>query len=121
MAAIEVDTGSVRIIIPDQTNPSPSYMKLSSTGRWLSYRSIPQLMDNPSKSSFDLIICPIEGDRQVTIIDENLSSEEGKDYIWHPIKDILVYEKDKKIHLVELGDKRIIKRRYCLMKVLSNL
>lgn len=108
LAAIDVVKGSFREIVPNQTNYSPAYMKLSSTGKWLAHSTSINAVDDPSKIGFNLVIRGARNNNEVaTLVDGLTTDGYTQSWIWHPKEDILFYEKDKKIHFVELDNKGV--------------
>lgn len=106
LAAIPIDTGSVRAIVPADATPQPSFMKLSPSGKWLSYLSIPVFIHNPRYTSYDLAVAGTGGNHDPITIVKGLESSDPfhRFYLWHPAKDILVYLKDQKLFVVEFTE-----------------
>jgi len=107
MAAIDVASGEARVIVPAEATPRPSVLRLSPSGRWLSYLSVFKEHGVTSqRNTMDLTLVPSRGG-PVTILAEDLplyNDYHRLNYSWHPTEDRLVYLKDNKLWLVDLRD-----------------
>ena len=106
MAAIDAIPGEVRVLVPAETTARPSLLRISPSGRWLSYLSVFKAGAVTSQqNTYDLAVVPTRGG-PVRVLAEDLPV--GRDYhqqnySWHPTADRLVYLKDKKLFVVDLG------------------
>ncbi len=107
MAAIDVTSGQVRVIVPAATKPSPSVLRLSPSGRWLTYLSVFKEHGLTSqRNTTDLALVSSRGG-PVTILADDLpvhNDYHRLNYSWYPAEDRLVYLKDNKLWLVDLRD-----------------
>ncbi|MHB1328584.1 MAG: TolB family protein, partial [Gemmatimonadales bacterium] len=106
MAAVDVATGKVRILAPADGRPRPSVLRLSASGRWLSFLSVFKEQGPTSQAALiDLGLVRTDGGTvQVVAADlPSFSDYHRLNYAWHPVDDRLVYVKDGKLHLVDVS------------------
>lgn len=106
IGAVDVRTGSVRIIAPATAAPLPSVVRLSASGRWASFLSVFKFHGATNQTStIDLAVVPASGGAPRMIAEDLplLSDYHGLNYSWHPRDDRLVYIKDDKLWLVDVG------------------
>lgn len=106
LAAVDLRTGAVRILAPAEGPPRPSVLRLSPSGRWLSYLSVFKEQGPTSqKTTFDLALVPSAGGA-VRVVGPDLpqlNDYHRLNYSWHPSEDRLVYLKDAKLWSVTVG------------------
>lgn len=106
LAAVRRSTGEVRLLVPAETQPRPSVLRVSPSGRWISYLSVFKEHGITNQvSTFDLAVVPSAGGA-VNVIAEDLPvlrDYHRLNYSWHPERDQLVYVKDAQIWLVDVG------------------
>ncbi|HEU4589179.1 MAG TPA: prolyl oligopeptidase family serine peptidase [Gemmatimonadales bacterium] len=107
VAAVDVRSGQVRIVVPASATPKPSVLRLSPSGRWVTYLSVFQPHGDTSQvSTHDLAVAPAAGGAVRTVAAELplLDTDYHRlNYRWHPTEDRLVYLKDAKLWLVDFG------------------
>jgi dipeptidyl aminopeptidase/acylaminoacyl peptidase len=106
VAAVDARTGNVRVIVPAEATPSPSVLRLSASGRWVSYLSVFKFHGATNQTStFDIAVVPAGGGAVSKVVEDvpTLEDYHGLNYSWHPTDDRLVYLKDNKLWLVEVG------------------
>ncbi|MGD8778399.1 MAG: prolyl oligopeptidase family serine peptidase [Ignavibacteria bacterium] len=107
LASINVKTGEVKILVRAEEMPRPSFLRLSNSGKWLTYLSVYQTKNiTESKTYFDLVVLPTAGGKaKIMASDLNVPGSSRKFYIetyrWHPTQDKLVYVKDNILWLVD--------------------
>lgn len=107
IAAVDVLTGEVRVVVPAETEPRPSVLRISPSGRWISYLSVLHREERSSAQlARELAVVPTAGG-DVRTLDEGLpmlaSDLHHLNYRWHPREDRLVYWKDHQLWLVDFG------------------
>jgi dipeptidyl aminopeptidase/acylaminoacyl peptidase len=106
IAAVDVRTGAVRIVVPADATPRPSVLRLSASGRWVSYLSVFKFHGATNQTStFDIAVAPATGGAVRMVVEDapQLNDYHGLNYSWHPTDDRLVYLKDGKLWLVDVG------------------
>ncbi len=106
VSAIDVRTGVGRLVVAATTEPRPSVLRLSASGKWLSYLSV--FKDHGitnQTSTIDLAVVPASGGtpRVVAADLPLLNDYHGRNYSWHPTDDQLVYLKDGQLWLVAIS------------------
>ncbi|MEM1248971.1 MAG: prolyl oligopeptidase family serine peptidase [Acidobacteriota bacterium] len=105
LGAIEREGGDVEIVVPAGTEPRPSVLRISASGRWMSYLSVFRPGAATSQAStYALAVVPTDGG-PVTVIAEELpvgNDYHRQNYSWHPTDDRLVFLKDDGLWLVDL-------------------
>ena len=107
LATVNVKTGEVKILVKAEEVPRPSYLRLSSSGKLMSYLSVLQSKDiTETQAYFDLVVLPSKGgETKVIATDLKLPRSSRKyysmNYRWHPTEDKLVYAKENKLWLVD--------------------
>src|SRR5206468_4915226 len=106
IGAVDVSTGALRTVVAADANPVPSVLRLSSSGRWVSYLSVFKFHGATNQeSSLDLAIVPASGGTPRMVAEDLplLNDYHGLNYSWHPTDDRLVYIKDDKLWVVDVG------------------
>lgn len=106
LAAVDVRSGKVGLVVSAETTPQPSVLRLSPSGRWLSYLSVfKEHGITNQKSTFDLALAPTAGGKVRTVAEDLpvLRDYHRMNYSWHPTEDRLVYFKDNRLWLVDVG------------------
>ncbi|MGH7711599.1 MAG: TolB family protein, partial [Gemmatimonadaceae bacterium] len=106
LAAVDVGTGALRVLVPAHASPRPSVLRLSASGRWLSYLSTFKDHGITNQvSTFDLAVLPVTGGSPVLVAADLplLGDYHKKNYAWHPSDDRLVYFKDGGLWLVDVA------------------
>jgi dipeptidyl aminopeptidase/acylaminoacyl peptidase len=106
VSAIDVRSGTVRLVVAASAEPRPSVVRLSASGKWLSYLSV--FKDHGitnQTSTIDLAIVPASGGTpRVVVADLPLLNDyHGRNYSWHPTDDQIVYMKDGKLWAVAIS------------------
>ncbi|WP_129779479.1 S9 family peptidase [Peristeroidobacter soli] len=107
VAAIDVSTGTTRIVAPADANPLPSVMRVSASGKWVSYLSVIRKPTSGAwKSVTDLAVVSAQGGKVHSIAAAlpSLHDLHRRNYSWHPQRDLLVYIQDRKLWLVTMGE-----------------
>jgi dipeptidyl aminopeptidase/acylaminoacyl peptidase len=107
LAAIEVHTGEVAVLAQAEGEPRPSVLRVSPSGRWLSYLSV--FKEAPvigGAGTVDLAVVPSAGG-PVWLVAADLPGDlpdyHGLNYSWHPTRDQLVYLKGGELWLADVG------------------
>jgi len=103
ITAIDARTGAVRPLVSATAEPRPSVLRLSASGRWVSYLSV--FKDHGitnQESSVDLAVVPAAGGTPKLVVADLplLNDYHGRNYAWHPTDDALVYMKGGQLFLV---------------------
>jgi len=106
ITGIDARTGAVRPLVSATAEPRPSVLRLSASGRWVSYLSV--FKDHGitnQESSVDLAVVPATGGAPRLVVADLplLNDYHGRNYAWHPIDDALVYMKGGQLFLVTVG------------------
>jgi dipeptidyl aminopeptidase/acylaminoacyl peptidase len=106
ITTIDVRTGVSRLLVAATATPRPSVLRLSASGRWVSYLSVfkDHGVTNQS-SSIDLAVVPAAGGTPRVIAADLplLNDYHGRNYAWSPTDDALVYLKEGQLWLVPFG------------------
>ena len=108
LAAIDVASGEMEVLVDAETTPRPSVLRLSPSGRWLSYLSVfnPESYTS-SANTYDLGVVPVDGG-DVRVLAEGLpvGSDWGGQgtYRWHPSEDRLVYLSEEQLWLIDFDE-----------------
>jgi dipeptidyl aminopeptidase/acylaminoacyl peptidase len=114
MAAVDVGSGRVRVVVPADSTHQPSVLRLSPSGRWLTYLSVfKHHADTSQVSTYDLFTVPAAGGQARLLAGDLpvLRDYHRWNYSWHPTGDRLVYFQDGKLWLVEFGSGGPVKPR----------
>lgn len=106
LAAIDLATGALRELVPAQSEPRPSVLRVSPSGRWISYLSVFKAAGVTSQvSTMDLALVASAGGPVVTLArDLPLGRDyHGANYRWHPTRDVLVYLQNGRLFRVDVG------------------
>lgn len=108
VGAVNVKTGAVRVVVPENAAPRPSAMLISPSGKWISYISVPYRGGaQQGRSSVDVAVAPINGGA-VTPIAANLVRPENSYLVgasfWHPTRDQLFWIKDGGVWAASAAD-----------------
>ena len=106
ITAIDARTGGARRLVSATAEPRPSVLRLSASGRWVTYLSV--FKDHGitnQESSVDLAIVPASGGAPKVVVADLplLNDYHGRNYAWHPTDDALVYMKGGQLFLVTVG------------------
>lgn len=104
LAVVDADTGEVRTLVDARTEPRPTTLKVSPSGRWLSYASVPA-SDPVAPLRSLVLVSSVGGDPSVLV--EGLESTGNSvelDYRWHPQEDRLVYLHEDAVWGVDFGE-----------------
>ncbi|MGH9367201.1 MAG: S9 family peptidase [Thermoanaerobaculia bacterium] len=107
LAAVDLETGKVRTIVPADAQPRPSCMRLSPDGKWVSYLSVFKMKgETASEAYYDLAVAPVSGGKPVTVaadlqVPENVYFEDT--YRWLPNSTQIVFLKEKKLWIADIA------------------
>ncbi len=106
ITAIDARTGAARPLVSATAEPRPSVLRLSASGRWVTYLSV--FKDHGitnQESSVDLAVVPASGGAPKLVVADLplLNDYHGRNYAWHPTDDALVYMKSGQLFLVTMG------------------
>jgi len=105
LAAVDAESGETRVLVNAATVPRPSVLRLSPTGRWVSYLSVFKGHGTTNQiTTIDLALVSASGGG-VTVIAEDLPQLRDYhrlNYRWHPERDLLAFFKDGDIWLADL-------------------
>ena len=108
--AIDVASGSERVVIPYDAVPPPSAIRLSPDGKWLSYLSIGHVVSAASAAQDvleDLVVLPAGGGAPLlTVRDIHLPDDESLEgsYRWTPDSRRIVYVRDSDLWLTNVAE-----------------
>ncbi len=97
LAAISVNTGAARTLVPADDASRPHRLDLSPSGKWVSYDSVPYSQQELSiAQAMDLLVVPARGGAPRLLAkalpsSEHLVNYTRLDYRWHPSRDELFY------------------------------
>ncbi|MCI0435520.1 MAG: prolyl oligopeptidase family serine peptidase [Gemmatimonadetes bacterium] len=106
MAAIDVRTGRVRVLLPAEHAVRPSVLRLSASGLWLtSLSAFKRESATTQVTTLDLALVSTAGGEVHTIVEDlpTLADYHYLNYSWHPTRDQLVYIRDDALWLVDVG------------------
>jgi dipeptidyl aminopeptidase/acylaminoacyl peptidase len=107
LAAIDVASGKMRVLVPAETEPRPACMRLSPDGNWVSYLSIFKMKgETASETFYDIGLVPASGGKPVVLaadvqVPEYGGSYFGDTYRWVPGTTQITFLKDKKLWLAD--------------------
>jgi len=94
LAAVDAETGATRTLVDARAEPRPGALKVSPSGQWVSYDSIPASASNVASMVRQLLVVPASGGEPFEVVSD-LSPPAGNtiavDYRWQPGQDRLVY------------------------------
>lgn len=106
LAAIDVATGKTRVLVPAESEPRPSCLKVSPDGRWISYLSVFKLKAAAQTDvEYDLsFIRPGGGERVVVAsgIDATDRDYYDEPYLWTADSKHVVFSKSKHVWVVDV-------------------
>ena len=104
LAAVDAHTGETRLVVPADAEPRPSVLRISPSGRWISYLSVFKEHGITNQvATVDLALVRTSGGT-VHVIAEDLPllrDYHRLNYSWHPERDWLVYLKDGQLWFVD--------------------
>ena len=107
LAAIEIATGKVRVVVPAEADPRPSCLRISPDGKWMTYLSVfkrPEGGDRAIEVKYDLAVVPSSGGKPVILAPNVHVSQRNyfqDTYRWVPGTTKVVYLNDKKLWIVD--------------------
>jgi dipeptidyl aminopeptidase/acylaminoacyl peptidase len=106
IVAIDISSGGVKTIVSGERHPSPAFFRLSPSGKWISYLTVPQSVGHGQAVS-DLYAVHTSGGEPVLLAqglpESALAEALERTYRWNPKKDQLVYVKGGKLWSVDLN------------------
>jgi len=104
LAAVDAGTGEVRTLVDARTEPRPTTLKISPSGHWVGYASVPT--GNPAASRRSLVLVPAAGGDPSVLVEgmESTGNSMELDYRWHPEEDRLVYMHEDAVWGVDFGE-----------------
>lgn len=104
LAAVEANTGRTRIIVDARVEPRPSALKVSASGRWISYASVPaNVAAGGGAPTRELALVPASGGEPRILVEGLSASDMEAAYRWHPREDQLIYMHDGRVWGVDFG------------------
>jgi dipeptidyl aminopeptidase/acylaminoacyl peptidase len=106
ITAVDVRTGASRLLVSATAQPRPSVLRVSASGRWVSYLSVFKDHGITNQvSSIDLAVVPAAGGAPKVVVADLplLNDYHGRNYSWSPTDDALVDLKDGQLWLVVVG------------------
>jgi len=95
LAAVDAETGAVRVVVAASAEPRPGNLRLSPDGRWLSYLSVYRLREATSMDTFeDLVVVPAAGGDPVAVVRDIAMPDGdyfGNTYRWTPDSKRIVF------------------------------
>ncbi|WP_162314163.1 S9 family peptidase [Pseudoxanthomonas yeongjuensis] len=110
LAAISLQDGRSRVLVPAENETRPNRLELSPSGRWVSYMSVIHPKEEISTEYVtDLQVVPSAGGTPRVLAKGLQSSEHNVnytrlDYRWHPTRDRLFYLKEGGLWSVDFTD-----------------
>ena len=105
IAAIDVATGKSRVLVPSTATPTPSTMRLSPDGKWVSYLSVFKMKgETTSEVYYDLSVVPAAGGTPRVVAADVQTPENDyfeSTYRWLPGSTRIAVEKDKGIWIYD--------------------
>ncbi len=115
LAAIDVASGAVRVIVPWDAPEHPNNMRFSPDGRWISYLTVFQVKDATSETAYeDLVVLPAGGGKPVAVYRDLVMPEGdyfGSTYRWTPDSRRIVYMNDRDLWIADIADASAPPRR----------
>jgi len=105
ITSVDVRTGATRLLVSATAPQRPSVLRLSASGRWVSYLSVFKEGGITNQStSFDLAVAPATGGAPKLVVADLpvLNDYHGRNYAWHPTDDALVYMKGGQLWMVSV-------------------
>ena len=106
LAAIDVATGKVRIVVHADAEPRPSCLRLSPDGKWVSYLSVFKTKGETSSTGYyDLAVAPASGGVPVLIAADLQVPEREyfeNTYRWLPGSKKIIFFKDEKLWIADI-------------------
>jgi WD40-like Beta Propeller Repeat len=111
LSSIDISSGAPKEIVSFQTEPRPSCLTLSPSGRWIAYLSVYRINNlTDAKAFYDLAVVPEQGG-PVRVIAKDLEVNDNDYYTlayrWHPKNDQLVYYQNQKLWFYDLGQQQM--------------
>lgn len=110
LAAINVESGAVRIVVPANAIPPPSVLQVSPSGKWISYLSVFHPNSAQDRTNFhDLAVAPAAGG-MVRLVGPNIRVGYRSEsyyfgaYSWHPNRDQIIWVSDRRLWTVDLTE-----------------
>lgn len=106
VGAIDISSGAVKVLVPAGNEPRPSVMRVSASGKWLSFMSVMRPTSSAPNATTvtSLAVMRSDGSAARIVSDELLMSRRDYhrlNYVWHPTQDSLIYFKDGGLHRVD--------------------
>jgi dipeptidyl aminopeptidase/acylaminoacyl peptidase len=107
LAVVEPATGKTRILVSSAVVPTPSVLRVSPSGRWVSYTSVYRLVVSTGQDMVsDLAVVPSTGGLP-RVLASDLKHQDfdflgENNYQWHPFDDRIAWWKDGKAWLMDL-------------------
>lgn len=108
LGKVEMSSGVVQVLAKATTEPRPNVMRVSPSGKWLTYLSVVRKGATATESAtqVSLAAVPTLGG-PAKVVAEALPTSRRDNYrliyTWHPTEDRLLYFQDKKVYLVDFG------------------
>ena len=105
LGAVSARSGKVSVLVPSDATPKPSVLRVSPSGRWVSYLSVFKEQEVTSQATtFDLAVVPSTGGAPRLVAQDlpSLNDYHRLNYSWHPTEDRVVFLKDKRLWLVSI-------------------
>ena len=105
IAAIDLATGKSRILVPSTATPTPSVLRLSPDGKWVSYLSVFKMKgETTSEVFYDLAVVPAAGGIP-RVVAADVQCPEGdyfeSTYRWIPGSTRIVFRKENGLWIVD--------------------
>lgn len=106
LAAIHIQSGAVRSIVPAGADPSPSHLRLSPTGSWVAYISA---------NGLECAVVPATGG-PVRLVTSHLHRNRGSGFAltawgWHPSRDQLFWVEEHRLWTLDLAARDTVPRQ----------
>jgi dipeptidyl aminopeptidase/acylaminoacyl peptidase len=107
LAAVNLNSGDVRVLVSAESEPRPSLLQVSPDGRWVSYMSVFKL--DPGKGMqtyFDLALVPAGGGDRI-VVETDLETTNriywGEPYLWTKDGRHLVFTKGRRLWIADVS------------------
>jgi dipeptidyl aminopeptidase/acylaminoacyl peptidase len=106
IVAVDLSSHKVRNILSADSNPSPALMRISPSGNFITYLSVPKLDGTKGNFSWELGVVNEDG-KKTKIVADKFSAPPGLygpgTYQWHPKRDLLLYVKDGGLYRIDFS------------------
>lgn len=107
LAGIDLVSGRMRVVLPADSQPQPSSLKLSPDGQWISYLSVFRTKgESEIQAYYDLAIVSVTGGKPIPVdLDLEITDRDyfGEPYLWSSDGMHLLYTKARQLWVADIG------------------